>query len=63
MKTPAPTETPDAKLFRLTAEHQEPVPDHTHKAFMYRVEARETVEGRCELLEEGIAKFKRGVAA
>jgi hypothetical protein len=55
-------ETPDAKLLLLTAEHQELTPDHTHRAFMHRVEARDSVEERRELLEEGLAEFKRGVA-
>jgi hypothetical protein len=62
MNAPATTDDSlDAKLFRLTAENQELVPDHTHKAFMLRVEALETVEAQCELLEEGMAEFRRGL--
>jgi hypothetical protein len=55
------SETPQAKLFRLTAEHQELLPEHTHKAFMHRVEARDSIEEKCELLEEGLAEFRRGL--
>jgi hypothetical protein len=54
---------PAARLLELEAKHQELTPDHTHKAFMHRVEAQGSVEERCELLEEGIGEFKRGVAA
>jgi hypothetical protein len=57
------TETPNAKLFRLTAENQELVPEHTHKAFMYRVNALDSIEEKCELLEERMAEFRRGLAA
>jgi hypothetical protein len=60
--TSAPALPPAARLLELEAEHQELTPDHTHRAFMHRVEARDSVEERCELLEHGIAKFKRGVA-
>jgi hypothetical protein len=61
MNAPAPTETPEAKLFRLTAEHQDLAPDHTHRAFMHRVNSKESVEDRCELLEEGLEEFRRGL--
>jgi hypothetical protein len=57
-----PVETADAKLFRLTAETQDLLPEHTYKAFMHRVEARESVEEKCELLEDGLREFKRGMA-
>ena len=59
------TETPDARLFRLTAETRETqqlLPEHTHKAFMHRVNSRESIEDRCELLEEGLEEFRRGMA-
>jgi hypothetical protein len=59
--TPTTTETPDAHLFALKAETQELLPDHTYKAVMRRVEAEESLEEQCELLEDGLAEFKRGL--
>lgn len=58
----APALPPAAHLLQLTAEHQELTPDHTHKAFMHRVNAMDSVADRCELLEEGTKEFKRGLA-
>jgi hypothetical protein len=56
------TETPPTvRLLELTAENEALAPEHTHKAFMHRVEALETVEEKCELLEEGMAEFRRGL--
>lgn len=54
--------TPEAKLFSLTAEAQELLPEHTYAAVMLRVAVRESVEERCELLEDVVGKFKRGAA-
>jgi hypothetical protein len=56
------TETPEAKLFRLTAEAQELLPDHTYKASMHLVDRRESVEEKCKYLEEGLEEFRRGLA-
>jgi hypothetical protein len=55
------TETPEAKLFRLTAEAQELLPEPTYKAFMHRVNSKDSIEERCELLSEGNEEFKRGL--
>jgi hypothetical protein len=59
--TPTTAETPDAKLFRLTAETQQLFPEHTYKAFMHRVDAKESIEEKCELLSGGLAEFKGGM--
>jgi hypothetical protein len=56
------TETPEAKLFRLTAEAQELRPDHTFKAFMHRVNSLDSIEDRCELLSKGNEEFRWGMA-
>jgi hypothetical protein len=54
-------ETPEAKLFSLTAEAQDLLPNHTYKAVMHRVNALDSIEDRCELLESGLGEFKRGL--
>jgi hypothetical protein len=54
---------PTLRLLELTAENESLVPPHTHRAFMHRVNALETVEEKCELLEEGMAEFRRGLPA
>ncbi len=54
---------PALRLLELEAETQELLPEHTFKAFTHRVNARESIEDRCELLSEGLEEFKRGLAA
>ena len=54
------TETPQSKFFRLTAEHQELVPDHTYKAFMHRVDRTELPEEKCELLADVVGGLQAG---
>jgi hypothetical protein len=49
------------KLFSLAAEAQDLLPEHTYKAVMLRASSRDSVEGQCELLEDVVGDFRRGM--
>jgi hypothetical protein len=62
MNAPAPTETPQAKLFSLTAEAQDLLPAHTCKAVLLRASSKDSIEEQCKLLSGVLDEFGRGVA-